>query len=354
MTPKQNERISDSSAHAHQDRFAADILIIDDAAENLALLEQLLTDEGYDVRVACDGALGLRAARVQTPDLVLLDVRLPHMDGFAVCTQFKASDALHDIPVIFISAAHDVVDKVRAFEVGGVDYITKPFQAKEVLARVKTHLELAHLRAQEKDLILLKERQRLARDLHDSVKQTLFMIAANAESLQLHFDLPDDEFAVGLRHLRELSQAAQAEMNLMLFELHPAKLVESELDRLLRQLAESLNGRTSATMTVIAEPLADPIPSDVKIAFYRVAQEALTNAIRHAHAAHITVTLFTRNDEIRLVVQDDGNGFDTDAISAGGFGLGNMRQRAVTLGMEFSINSKPEYGTQIALIWRQG
>jgi signal transduction histidine kinase len=340
-------------AGVQQDSVLADILIIDDAADNLALLEQLLTDAGYEVRIACDGAAGLRAAHAQAPDLILLDVRLPYMDGFAVCVEFKAAEALNSIPVIFISAAHDVGDKVRAFEVGGVDYITKPFHAKEVLARVKTHLELTHLREQEKALILLKERQRLARDLHDSVKQTLFMIAASVESLQLHFDLPDDKLAVGLNQLRELSRAAQAEMNLMLYELHPGKLVEVELDKLLRQLAESLNERTSAAITVVAESLITPLPAAVKIAFYRVAQEALTNAIRHAHAAHITVTLFTRDEQVQLLVEDDGDGFDLEEISTGGFGLGNMRERANALDMELWINSQPENGTQIMLSWRQ-
>jgi signal transduction histidine kinase len=341
-----------SEAGVQQDRFPADILIIDDATDNLALLEQLLSEAGYDVRIACDGAAGLRAAHAQVPDLILLDVRLPYMDGFAVCGEFKAAEALNGIPVIFISAAHDVGDKVRAFEIGGVDYITKPFQAKEVLARVKTHLELAHFREQEKALILLKERQRLARDLHDSVKQTLFMIAASAESLQLHFDLPDVRLADGLNQLRQLSHAAQAEMNLMLYELHPGKLVEVELDKLLRQLAVSLNGRTSAAITVVAEPLITPLPDAVKVAFYRVAQEALTNATRHAHAAHITVTLFTRDEQVQLVVADDGHGFDLEAISTGGFGIGNMRERANALVMELRINSQPEYGTQITLSYR--
>jgi signal transduction histidine kinase len=276
---------------------------------------------------------------------------LPEMDGFAVCAEFKASDVLRDIPVIFISAAQDVGDKLKGFKVGGVDYITKPFRAEEVLARIKTHLELAHLREREKDFVLMKERERLARDLHDSVKQTLFMIGATAENLQLNRDLSEDERVDGLDQLRQLSQVALTEMKMMLFELHPAKLVEITLDKLLRQLVESLNGRSSAIITVNVEPLTRLLLPDVQVAFYRVAQEALTNAIRHAKATQITVTLMASNDQIELVIGDDGIGFDAEVIETGGFGLNNMRERAVTLGMKLIINGVPNAGTHIQMIW---
>ncbi len=353
MHADQNNRYIDFNDGLPQSGSGTDILIIDDVYDNLALLDQLLTSQGYVVRVAYDGAAGLRAARIQTPDLVLLDVRLPQMDGFAVCSEFKAVDALRDIPVIFISAVHDVDDKLRAFEVGGVDYITKPFQAEEVLARIKTHLELAHLREQEKDFVLLNERQRLARDLHNSVKQTLFMISSTAESLQLHQDLPEDKRVQRLEQLTQLAQTAIAEMNVMLFELHPAKLLAVDLDILLRQLAESLTGRTVAAITVLAEPHTYSLPLDVKVAYYRVAQEALTNAIRHAEATQIAVALIANDNEVELVIEDDGIGFDANAISAGGFGLNNMHERARALGLRLIINSEPNHGTQIKLGWSQ-
>lgn len=351
MYSEQDSRDIDSMNGLQQHKSYADVLIIDDSRDNLAVLDQLLTAQGYEVRVACDGAAGIRAARVQAPDLILLDVRLPYADGFAVCSEFKASDSLQDIPVIFISAVHDIVDKVKAFEVGGVDYITKPFRAEEVFSRVKTHLELAHLREQEKYLVLMKERQRLARDLHDSVKQTLFMIAATAESLQLQHDLPESKRAAGLDQLRQLSQAALSEMNMMLFELHPVKLAEVDLDKLLRQLADSLAGRLLGTITVTAESPPYLLPSNVKIAFFRVAQEALTNAVRHAQASQIEVKLVSVNNAIELHIEDNGVGFDPNALLARGFGLDNMRERAITLGLNFTLTSDPNHGTQISLVW---
>ena len=123
----------------------ADILAIDDTPENLALLSQMLTERGYKVRSVTKGSTALRGAKAVPPDLILLDVKMPEMNGYEVCEQLKIDDRTRDIPIIFISALGDVFDKVKAFEVGGVDYITKPFQAEEVLARLNTHLTIRNL-----------------------------------------------------------------------------------------------------------------------------------------------------------------------------------------------------------------
>lgn len=126
----------------------ADILVIDDTPENLALLSQILKDKGYKVRSVTKPSTGLRGARAAPPDLILLDVKMPDMDGYEVCKRLKADQRTHDIPVIFISALGELLDKVKAFEVGGVDYITKPFQVEEVLARLETHLTICNLQKQ--------------------------------------------------------------------------------------------------------------------------------------------------------------------------------------------------------------
>lgn len=124
------------------DQKPASILIVDDVPANLNLLSGLLREHGYRVRPAPSGKLALDAARHTPPDLVLLDINMPEMNGFEVCNRLKADPALFDIPVLFISAMNDTRDKLRAFNEGGQDYITKPFQVEEVLARVKTHLTL--------------------------------------------------------------------------------------------------------------------------------------------------------------------------------------------------------------------
>lgn len=118
------------------------ILIVDDTTENLRVLSAALANQGYDVRGVINGEMALRAAQAERPDLILLDIRMPGMDGYEVCRRLKESPTTQDIPVIFLSAMGDSIDKVQAFGVGGVDYITKPFQLDEVLVRVKNQLAL--------------------------------------------------------------------------------------------------------------------------------------------------------------------------------------------------------------------
>ena len=119
-----------------------DILIVDDTLPNLQLLTSVLKEEGYKVRPASSGAMALQAIAKKSPDLILLDIKMPDMNGYEVCEELKRHEKTRDIPIIFISALSDIADKIKAFSVGGVDYINKPFQFEEVKARVKTHLKL--------------------------------------------------------------------------------------------------------------------------------------------------------------------------------------------------------------------
>jgi PleD family two-component response regulator len=120
----------------------ANILLIDDMPNNLRLLSSLLSKQGYKVRSVINGAMGLKAAQAKPPDLILLDINMPDLNGYEVCTKLKEHEVTQEIPVIFLSALDDVIDKVKAFRVGGSDYITKPFQIEEVLVRVQNQLQL--------------------------------------------------------------------------------------------------------------------------------------------------------------------------------------------------------------------
>jgi PleD family two-component response regulator len=127
----------------------ASILVVDDTPANLRLLcSMLFQKNGYEIRPVTDGATALSAAKMSPPDLILLDINMPQMNGYEVCEALKADDRLVDIPVIFISALNETVDKVRAFETGGVDYISKPFHIDEVTARIETQLRLRRLQQQ--------------------------------------------------------------------------------------------------------------------------------------------------------------------------------------------------------------
>ena len=127
------------------DNPKASILVVEDTRSNLHLLTSILTRQGYRVQPASDGPSGLSLAQAEPPDLILLDIMMPGMSGYEVCEQLKEHERTQDIPIIFISALDQVLDKVKAFSLGGVDYVTKPFHPREVLVRVETHLDLQNL-----------------------------------------------------------------------------------------------------------------------------------------------------------------------------------------------------------------
>ena len=142
------------------------ILIVDDTPANLQLLAAMLKEYGHRVRVARSGALALQAAQHEPPDLILLDILMPEMNGYEVCTHLKTDPRLSDTPVIFISALAEPLDKVKAFSSGGVDYLTKPFNGDEVAARVRTHLELRRQRQElQQQLAQLRELEGLRDNL---------------------------------------------------------------------------------------------------------------------------------------------------------------------------------------------
>jgi len=124
------------------------VMIIDDTPENLKLLDRMLRDEGYRIKTFLQGEAALGAAEESPPDIILLDIKMPRMDGFEVCERLKASEKLRDVPVLVISALLDRESKERAFAAGAVDYITNPFQIEEIRARVKTHLRLRQMQLQ--------------------------------------------------------------------------------------------------------------------------------------------------------------------------------------------------------------
>jgi putative two-component system response regulator len=160
------------------------ILVVDDTPANLQLLASMLKERGYKTRPVPSGMLALQAALSEPPDLILLDINMPEMNGFEVCQSLKADEKLKDIPVIFISALNEVLDKVRAFAVGGVDYITKPFQFDEVQARVNTHLNLWHLQQEleKHNRQLGKLVQAQVKKISDTQMAMIFALAQLAES----------------------------------------------------------------------------------------------------------------------------------------------------------------------------
>lgn len=148
----------------------ATLLIVDDNPNNLQVLSAILEDAGYKVRPALGGEIALRTIAASLPDLILLDIRMPGMDGYDVCRQLKADPRTREIPVIFISALTETDDKLAAFRAGGVDYVAKPFQAEEVLARVRTHLQLYRMQQHLEGIVT--ERTQELKDAFASLQQS--------------------------------------------------------------------------------------------------------------------------------------------------------------------------------------
>lgn len=126
------------------------ILMIDDNPSNLKLLTKILFEQSYGVRIAPSAKLGINSVMAEVPDLILLDIRMPDIDGYTLCQKLKANDNTCDIPIIFISGLEDTMDKVKAFKMGGVDYIVKPFDTKEVIARIENQLQISQKMQQSK------------------------------------------------------------------------------------------------------------------------------------------------------------------------------------------------------------
>lgn len=142
------------------------ILIVDDLIENLQFLTEVLSKRGYKVRSVTNGKMALRTIRNNPPDVILLDIKMPEMDGYEVCQILKADEVTEEIPIIFLSALDEVIDKVKAFKVGGVDYITKPFQPEEVIARIQTQLTIQQQKRQLRERI--EQHQQTAEILYQS------------------------------------------------------------------------------------------------------------------------------------------------------------------------------------------
>ncbi len=160
------------------------IMIVDDTPANLRMLEEMLKGQGYRVVAFPKGESAIKAAFRNPPDLILLDIRMPEMDGYEVCRQLKTDERLRDIPVIFISALRETLDMVKAFDVGGVDYVAKPFRFEEVQARVETHLQIRRMQKElEKHNLNLQELVReQVREISEAQMAMIFALAKLAES----------------------------------------------------------------------------------------------------------------------------------------------------------------------------
>jgi two-component system, sensor histidine kinase and response regulator len=359
------------------------ILIVDDTPDNLRLLSSALTDRGYKVRSVINGAMALMGAQAAPPDLIMLDIKMPDLDGYEVCQRLKENPQTREIPVIFISALDEVFDKVKAFTSGGVDYIHKPFHVEEVLARIENQLTVRRLQVQLQaqnqqlqqtqanllqaleqerslkqrieEMAAIEERNRIAREIHDSLGHSLTALNVQlqaAASLLLSDPTQAQSF---LTQAQRLGATAMQEVRQSVRTLRADEQVEQPLEETIATLAEEFRQVTGITPTVHIH-LMKPVSISISKTIYRIVQEAFTNISKYAQATQVQIQLVMTGDSLQdskaeqvcLEIKDNGKGFCVDRAT-GGFGLQGMQERIAALDGEFYLTTAPGSGCQIKI-----
>ncbi|HZX30668.1 MAG TPA: HD domain-containing phosphohydrolase, partial [Rhodocyclaceae bacterium] len=196
--------------------YSGSIVIVDDNPNNLQVLSSILQQAGYKVRPALGGEIALHAINASPPDLVLLDIRMPEMDGYETCRRLKANERLKDIPVIFISALSDTEDKLAAFAAGGVDYVSKPFQTEEVLARVRAHVQLRRMQLRLESLVEARtaELRETCESLAQSRANYRHMLEQTVQAIALTIEKRDPYTAGHEARVAQLATAIGRHINL--------------------------------------------------------------------------------------------------------------------------------------------
>lgn len=365
------------------------ILVVDDEVRNLQLLCATLEAQGYEVRPVLTGAAALHAAGVARPDLILLDISLLDMDGYAVCAALKADDGLADVPVIFISALGEIPNKTRAFSLGAVDYITKPFNLDEVLLRVRAQLTLAQQRADleqrfersyQRDLeslrraLALEQQQRLRQTLrvamlsHD-FRIPLTNILSSVNLVSRYADQLDD----AQRNLH-LYRAETSVMQLadMLDEMMLMAQMESEDFELnfepvsvgifIADIVEAFRvAHSELHQLVFVSYVEDDVYCDARL-LRQIALNLISNAIKYSpRGGVVRICLDWHRDGLLLIVQDQGigipphdvtrlfeafqRGSNVGSVTGTGLGLMIVKQAVDLLGGGIDLESQLNIGT---------
>ena len=302
----------------------ASVLVVDDTVENLRVLSELLGEQGYEVRAVTSGRQALQAVEHDPPDLILLDITMPDMDGFEVCRRLRATAWSKDVPVIFLTALTATADKLRAFDAGGVDYVTKPFQFEEVLARVRTHVALR--RAQTALADSYKGLRALEQLRDDLVHMIVHDMRSPLTALQIDLNLLKGPAAALSEVSRQGLQAAVDSvkaLNRMANDLLDVSRLEQgkmPIDRAEWDLTQIASEVRSALRNIDHER-----PIDIETAgpvhatcdgnlVRRVLENLVSNGIRHTPAgSRIRISLASDRGRVRVEVHDQGRGVPPEA-----------------------------------------
>ncbi|MDX2241053.1 MAG: hybrid sensor histidine kinase/response regulator [Leptolyngbyaceae cyanobacterium bins.302] len=373
------------------------VLLVDDNPTNLGILVTSLSESGYQVRVAQDGASAIAQANYAKPNLILLDVMMPGIDGFETCRQLKANPDTQDIPVIFMTALTEVFDKVQGFQAGAVDYITKPFEIEEVLVRVRTHLELQtlqnQLRSQNQQLQAeVRERQKaqeavqlflhaVSHDLRNPVTGGLMVL----KSLLEEAETGDDSANVSRSVLERMIHSHDRQLALInsLLETHAndvggitLHLQPVQLRHLVEQLSadwQPMLQKDNATLQILMPGEMPSVQADSS-QLCRVYENLIANALKHnppgltltlkAELAHQNATEQEKSQSVAMLyctVEDNGIGISPEQTATMfelykrgeqsrrtiglGLGLYLCRQIITAHGGQIGVDSQPGIGS---------
>lgn len=310
-------------------REKASILIVDDTPVNLRLLVNVLARQNYMVRAARSGAMALESVRLDPPDLILLDINMPEMTGYEVCGHLKADPRTQGIPVIFISALNDTEDIVKAFDMGGVDYITKPFKVREVIARVESQLTLSAQR-REIEQLLERDRQQFARidqmrqqflgSMTHDLKNPLALINGYVRVLEKHTqgDASAAEY-LGMiqRGVEKIKLLVTDILDLVHIDVQPHTATEPvSVAQSLQTGYEEFMGRAQEkNLSFLLEmPEPDVVVEIDESRLARCLDNLLSNAIKYTPQGTVILRAVPSDEEVVIEVEDTGLGIPTDEI----------------------------------------
>ena len=351
----------------------ATVLVVDDQPTNIQMVGSQLAAVGFDVMPARSGAQALARMHARMPDLILLDLLMPGMDGFAVLAQLRGDPQLAAVPVIVLTALQDREQLVRAFNAGAVDYLTKPFVIEELLARVRTHIELK--RARDHLARIAREQQELTQIVAHDLKSPLSNIQFSAQMLQRKRDLPPERQAGLLRTIADSADEA-----LRFVQRYLSRWADGELRRrhdieavLLQQVIEELIARmadaaaaSGVEFTFAATPDLPAVAAD-RIGVRNVLQNLLSNALRYGGGSRVDVELSRGTmGHLRVCVADRGPGISVadqtrlfrrfarlagavEASDSTGLGLAIAKQETIQMGGQLWFEDRPGGGAMFAL-----
>ncbi len=344
-----------------------DILIVDDSPENLKLLANILSESNFQVRGSNSGSYALKSIKKKLPDLILLDIKMPEMDGYEICRCLKDDLLLIDIPVIFLSGLKDSTSKIKGFEAGGVDYITKPFQPQEILARVRTHLAMSRMKNHLEEMVqertaelqevteqvraALKEKEVLLKEIHHRVKNNMAMMSSflqfqidqvqEPEVLQRFIDTKSRIYTMALVHEKLY---------------HTEDLKNINFKEFIQDLAESLIFSYTTSLHQIflnTDIINVSLNLDRAIPCGLIINELVSNALKHAFPENRKGTIsidfiINSEDKYVLMISDDGVGLpeQLDLQDADSIGLKLVPLLSNQLDGEFSIENTKKDGAE--------